>query len=448
MLSDEVLLARARRLIEDHVGWGNSADWTNQDFIALSKKIREDTGASVSHVTLKRLWGKVKYNGLPQIYTLNTLVQFLGYQGWRDFKVKNEDPAPPESNEGHTAAEMSNRHVSAKENSAYMSSVSIRESKSPSAGSLQLSKILFFAILLIGLAAVLIFYFPATRKKIDPKDYAFGSRQILQAGIPNSVVFNFDATKSPSDSVIIQQSWDKRLRTSVAKDQHQHTLIYYFPGFFNPKLLVDGQIVKELDLLIKSDGWLTAIGALPVPVYFAKKDVFAGGMMSLPIDKIKAQHLDPGPQAPLLSYINVQDFGEIYTDDFVFETSLRNDYREGSSVCQMTNIYLLCEGTAIGIPLCAKGCESAISFFFTDFRLSGKEKDLSAFGVDFKNFVKLRIESTNGKAKIFLDDKLAYLVDHPITRSKIIGIDFVFQGTGSVDYVKLSDRRVSFDDEF
>jgi hypothetical protein len=445
MLSDEVLLARAKRLIEDRVGWGNAADWTNQDFIALSKRIRQDSGASVSHITLKRLWGKVKYNGLPQIYTLNTLVQFLGYEGWRDFKVKNAgDPAAPELTAGDVCPEPTNGQVHTEVNVAYKSSVS----NAPSKGRRRLSKILYIAAILTALAAGFIFYTSTTKKKIDPKDYAFNSRQILQAGIPNSVVFNYDATKSPSDSVIIQQSWDARLRTTIAKDQHQHTLIYYFPGFFNPKLLVNGQIVKELDLLIKSDGWLTVAGATPTPVYFAKKDVIANGKMSLPIDKIKAQHLDLGPQAPLLSYINVQDFGEIYTDDFVFETSLRNDYREGSSVCQMTNIYLLCEGTAIGIPLCAKGCESAISFFFTDFRLSGKEKDLSAFGVDFNKFVKVRIESANGKAKIFLDDKLAYLVDHPITRSKIIGIDFVFQGTGSVDYVKLSDKSVSFDDEF
>lgn len=283
---------------------------------------------------------------------------------------------------------------------------------------------------------------------MNPADYAFSSREILQAGIPNSVVFNYDASKSPADSVIIQQSWDARLRTTVAKDQHQHTLIYYFPGFFNPKLLVNGQVVKELDLLIKSNGWLAAVGASPVPVYFNKEDFIADGKMALSIDKMKAQNLNLSPQAPLLSYIDVQDFGEIYTDDFVFETALRNDYREGSSVCQLTNIYLLCEGTAIDIPLCARGCESAISFYFTDFKISGKEKDLSAFGVDFKNFVKLRIESANGKAKILLNDTLAYLVDHPITRSKIIGIDFVFQGTGSVDYVKLSGNHVSFDDEF
>ena len=89
MLTDELLLAKAKKLIEDKLGWGDSADWSNQDFIALSKKIQEEINVSVSHVTLKRIWGKVKYESLPNTYTLSTLVQFIGYENWRDFKVKN-----------------------------------------------------------------------------------------------------------------------------------------------------------------------------------------------------------------------------------------------------------------------------------------------------------------------------------------------------------------------
>jgi len=170
--------------------------------------------------------------------------------------------------------------------------------------------------------------------------------------------------------------------------------------------------------------------------------------MSLPIEKIKAQNVSLSPVVPSLSFCNVQDFGEIYSDDFEFETSVRNDFRNGSAVCQMTNIYILCEGTAINIPLCAKGCESTLNFFFTNYAVSGKKKDLSAFGVDFDKYIKVRIKSENGKAEIFLDDKLACRVDSNISKSKIIGIDYVFQGTGSVDYVKLANDKVNFDDEF
>jgi hypothetical protein len=410
MRTDEELLAKAKELAEAKLGWGNSKAWTNQDFLALGKKITDETGAAISHMTWKRLWGKVKYDGLPQTYTLNTLVQFTGYESWRDFVVKNENQMPAKQKPVKPA--------------------------------------LLYSLVLSTVIICVLFFAWSGKSKIDSKDYSFSSRATRKAGVPNSVVFNFNAVKAPGDSVIIQQSWDTTRRTTVSKLERQHTLLYTFPGYFEPKLIVGRQVVQHHGLLIPSDGWLTAIVHAPVPVYFKKADAIANGKMTLPVTKMKAQNISFTPQPPMLSFCNVRDFGKIYSDDFVFETSVRNDYREGSAVCQTTNIYLLCEGTAINIPLCEKGCESANNLFFTTYSAPGKKKDLSAFGVDFNDFVKVRIVSAHGKATIFIDSKPVYTIDRQIMRSKIIGIDFVFQGTGSVDYVRLSNRLVSFDDEF
>ena len=41
MLTDEHLLTKAKKLIESKINWGDSNDWTNQDFVALSEKIQE-----------------------------------------------------------------------------------------------------------------------------------------------------------------------------------------------------------------------------------------------------------------------------------------------------------------------------------------------------------------------------------------------------------------------
>ena len=87
MSSDEAYISKARALIESRTGWGNSDQWTNQDFLALSEKIREQTGVTLSHVTLKRIWGKVRYDSLPNPHTLDTLARFAGYEHWRDFKL-------------------------------------------------------------------------------------------------------------------------------------------------------------------------------------------------------------------------------------------------------------------------------------------------------------------------------------------------------------------------
>jgi hypothetical protein len=86
---DQGLMRQVKRLFEEKTGWGSSDLWSNQDFLELSRMIFDQTGIALSHVTLKRIWGRVRYASLPHTRTLNTIVQFLGYRSWRDFRVKN-----------------------------------------------------------------------------------------------------------------------------------------------------------------------------------------------------------------------------------------------------------------------------------------------------------------------------------------------------------------------
>jgi hypothetical protein len=280
------------------------------------------------------------------------------------------------------------------------------------------------------------------------QDYTFSSKIVVTSGVPNSVVFDYDASHAPTDSVVIQQSWDTTRRVKVAKNGHQYTSVYYYPDFFHATLQVQGKVVKTHNLLITTDGWVPIVHHEPVPVYFNPQDAIRNGKLSLPIDLIKEKNIPMQPTPPSVWFCNVRDFGDIYSDHFVFETSVKNDYSEGSAICQMTKIYILCEGTAIWVPLCAKGCISDLDLYFTYFYSSGKRDDLSAFGVDFSKYAKLRVESDSGRARIFVNDHLAYTVPRHILHSKIIGIDFNFQGTGSVDYVSLSNGKVNYRDDF
>jgi len=86
---DEGLILQVKRLYEQKTGWGDSESWSNEDFLELSEMIFDQTGIALSHVTLKRIWGKVRYESLPRTYTLNTIVRFLGYRSWREFRVRN-----------------------------------------------------------------------------------------------------------------------------------------------------------------------------------------------------------------------------------------------------------------------------------------------------------------------------------------------------------------------
>jgi hypothetical protein len=455
MHTDETLIPHVIRLYEEKTGWGDSAGWTNQDFLRLSDLIRENTGVTLSHVTLKRVWGKVKYDSLPNTHTLNTLVQFLGYGSWRDFSVRNTLPSAPTPTETQPTPPNSLIPPTPLTSQTSPNPPALPEPPTPPPVEPALlpnrpilKKVWIFIPIFILLPLLLVLL-RGQQPSPQPRDYAFSSKKAVTSGLPNSVVFDYDATRSPDDSVVIQQSWDTTRRVKVSKTDHQHTSVYYYPDFYHATLQVHNHVVKTHNILIGSNGWLPLVEQDPVPVYFKKEEAIHDGRISLSIDQIKQKNIQLQPSPPTVMITNVRDFGDIYTDHFTFETSFRNDYSEGSAACQLSRIYLLCEGTAIWIPVCSKGCISTVDLFFTYYYTSGKREDLSAFGIpNPSDYVKLRIESDSGQAKILVNDKLAYTVKRHIIRSRIIGIMYRFQGTGSIDYVSLASDKASYRDDF
>lgn len=448
MLTEELLIEDLIKCYESVTGWGDSKEWKNQDFIVLSEKIQMKTGEAISHVTLKRIWGRIKYDSLPNSHTLDTLVKYLDYENWREFRIKTSGNGQKNSDTVGTAHVVQGNTVAVEKEPAIMKVLTPQPQRS---GKIKApKKILVFitAAIVVAIPLVWWLFFKPVPVIINDNDYSFSSKKVVTTGVPNSVVFSYDATKAPTDSVIIQQSWDRKLRQTVSKKDHQHTSVYYFPDFYHAKLIVGGRIVKQHNLLIKSGGWLSLITQKPIPVYFDRKDAMVNGKLSLSKEKIQAKNIKMQPSAPNLLYSYVDDLGEVYTDDFVFETSLKNDYKDGANVCQSTKIYILCEGTAIWVPLCTKGCVSDIDLYFANYSVSGKQHDLSAFGVDFDKFVDVKIVSHKGKAQVYINNKLAYSINGGIARAKIVGFDFQFQGTGSIDYVKLYNNKVHFDEEF
>jgi len=98
MQTEEELIFTCRLQIETALNWGPSERWANQDFERLSEQIMARTQVRLSVSTLKRIWGKVRYDSLPAITTLNALAQFSGYKNWRDFSARHShQPVPTNS---------------------------------------------------------------------------------------------------------------------------------------------------------------------------------------------------------------------------------------------------------------------------------------------------------------------------------------------------------------
>ncbi len=432
-------LADCRLQIEARLGWGDSGLWTSRDFEALSEKILEATHIHLSATTLKRIWGKVKYDSLPAITTLDTLAQFAGYENWRAFR-QDMTLSAASSPQGSTAA-----NTLPPPASTISSTIDLLQETASDKRNTPLSgNRLIWVWTIAGMGAVIVllgFYF--ARKKtsapaIDPSQYQFSSKKVLTEGVPNSVVFDYEASASPFDSVYIQQSWDPARRKKVSKHQRQFTSVYYYPGFFKAKLMIGKQIVKEHELLIKTKGWLPIIEQTPVPVYFEEKEAMSGTELELPVEKIREKNIPLQPQTPWIRYANVGNWGDLQTDSFRLEATVKNEYREGSAICQNTEIRILCDGSAIIIPLCDKGCVSELNMLVLARSFSGKEQDLSFLGVDFHDWIHVVCTGGNGMFRLFLDNRLVFQSPLPAKPVAIKGIDLRFQGTGRIRNVTLS----------
>lgn len=412
---EQELISQCLLQIEEILGWGKSVDWHNDVFYELSEAIQERTNVLLSTTTLKRVWGKVSYNNSPSISTLNTLSQFAGYNNWRDFKNHHEN-------------------------------FNIREEKKKNTTNLPTILAIASAIALIFISLFSVINPNKSEYSItDISKIKFSSKPVT-VGMPNSVVFNIDMASIESDSIYIQQYWDPTKTIKINSDQKQATGIYYFPGYFRAKLVVDGNVIKEHDLFIKSDGWSGSIDYNPIPKYLKTQQIINNGL-SLPIsiiDEIKSNKL------PLTStYHLVDDLGSISGDNFTLETTIKNVYNDKWAVCQTAKIYLLGSKGAFIIPFTISGCISNINVMLNDVYLNGKEHDLSSLGVDLSTFKDIKISVENKKLKVFVNQEEMFSANYNETMGKLVGIRFKFLGAGKVKQIRVlnaSGKTVIKDD--
>lgn len=399
--SEGSYLSQCLEQIESIVDRGPSATWAVYDFEKLSSAIYERTQVSLSVTTLKRLWGRLKYDSAPTLTTLNALAQFAGYADWRDFK-QNQDarnrpeviasPKPPG-----------------------------RKWKFPVIG----------LICAVILAPGIYFFLGASRKQqaFDPGQFEFSANKMITEGVPNSVIFHYDARVKP-DSLFIAQTWDISRKTLVPTDKHEHSAIYYYPGFFKAKLIADGQIVKTHDLWITSGGWLCTLDDEPAPVYLKKEECLKDSIVS--VDEAMLAPYRQASVTPRVRFFNQRDLGDLMSDNFTFETMLKNDFNDGTNTCHYTEVLIQCKDDIIIIPLAAKACVGNLSLYFCGARAESKSADLSGFGCDLTQWIRLRVEMVNKTATIYVNDTKAYTLTMPNDPTGVVGVQYRFNGAAAV----------------
>ena len=407
-------LERCKKTIEDKLNWGSSATWLNYDFEKLNELIFAETNIQLSVSTLKRIFGKTSYRSSPSLTTLNTLARFIGFTDWRDFTQSSMSPeyvremaSVPEN--------LPNQVVTVKPQSRYL---------------------IYGLIGLIVTIALIVFIIGRQNDKPDTSKYVFKADKIVTDGVPNSVVFTYDATAAQlKDSVFIVQTWDITRKKMVDKNGHHHSAIYYYPGYFKAKLIVNKEIVKTHNLQIKTDNWLALAESESrdkMPLYFTKTEVLKGNEIRIDKELLKKYELGLYPEPPKIRLFNQTDLGELSTDNFTFETVLKNDFSAGKAACQRVQVLIQCKDDVVIIPLSAPACVGSINLAVCGAQINSTDADLSGFGADLHQWTKLRIESRNKQMTFFVNGKRAYSLTFPNNPAGIVGLQYRFEGTGAV----------------
>jgi hypothetical protein len=398
---DYELVKKCLHEIEDRLNWGNSSEWYNHEFIELSTIIQDKTGVVLSVTTLKRIWGKVTYNNAPSISTLNTLSQFIDYKNWRDFKT----------------------HTSVKKLVIKKKTYPLKQFK---------PKALIGTLVILGGLFWVIFSFKNSSTTIDFSKIKFKSHSVT-TGLPNSVVFDFNLDNIQSDSIYIQQFWDVTKTIKINNKQKQATGIYYYPGYFRAKLLIDGKIIKEHDLFIKSNGWIATIDYEPIPKYVKVKEL---KLSDETLDEIKNNQL------PITSTFHfIGEFKNISGDNFVLHSKIKNNYAEKWAVCKAASIVIVGTKSAHIIPFSMLGCASDLGGMLSDVNLNGKEEDLSSLSLDLSEFKDVKIEVIDKKVIVFINGINVFTKIYTKSIGNIAGIRYRFLGAGEVKQFTILDAK-------
>jgi hypothetical protein len=411
---------RCLKRIEQHLGWGDSVNWTNYDFSKLSDEVHNRTQVRLSTTTLKRIWSRLKYDSAPTITTLNALAQFAGYSDWRHFC--KEDVVTVESGSPQPAVASANVESVGTQKRRYWPVVAIP--------------------LVIGAAFVILQ--GKEKARVDPAQFEFQANKVISDGVPNSVVFTYDATAANTDSVFIVQTWDIRRKKLVSRDNHNHSAMYYYPGFFRTKLIVGTDIVKTHDLWITSGGWLGVMEQDPVPLYFNKEEIVFDDRVEVDAALLSKYNLTLHPQPPRLRIFNQRDMGDIMSDNFAFETNVKTEFSEGAGACQFVQILIQCKDDVVGIMVGAKPCVGEMELYFCGAHASAKDADMSGFGADLSEWTNVRVETVNKNATILVNGRKAYSLTFPHEATGVVGVQYRFNGVGAVKdtWFQTNDRIV------
>lgn len=410
-LSEQQYIALCKKQIEEKFSFGKRHGYVQRDLEILSQHIEEKTGVSISLSTLKRLW-KNDFKQSPQLATLNALVAILDYKDWQHFKLENRNaktgPKP------------------------------------------------LFAGVLLSLVLLIIAWFVfsgagETKRKIKINGpIEFTTEKTVTSGIPNTVIFKYDVSNVDADSFYIQQSWNEKHRFPIDPAKSAFTNIYYESGFHRARLIANDSMISMQPIHILSDGWDPHIYYSEsdlIPVDFKNEDFINDGRLYLDQALLKKRGVDLS-RTFLSRITNSQEF-DIPSDNFSLTTRIKSD-SVFTSLCPWMTVIMVTDVHIFSVGLQKKGCERYAWYKMGEITRGGGDNDLSALGCDVYDWQNIQVSVREKNASIYINGELALKEKFKEDFGDIVALLYIFEGTGSIDYVRLDgpDENTVFVDDF
>lgn len=403
--------------------------WTDNDYKKLSQLILDETNISISHQTLKRLFGKVKYKEIytPQFATKNALALFLGYKDWQHF-VNLHFQNKPRSYDANIYQKIKITR-----------------------------KMVFIFCGLVVLIMIVVHSIRHAGQKENP--IVFFTKNV-SGTIPYTVSFQYDISKIKNQDVFIdldQKEIEDSLKfEKLDTDRKLINHCFESPGFYNVRLLIDGKVRASAKVHVRAKDWIS---------YYFNNDNFALRKFVFEFEnKIKDQEQDS------LLYISPKDINDqgfksntvyylehllykdfaLSADSSELKVKYKNSPADGGISCYDVEFRIIGENGIVSVMLVQKGCYRWSEVTVGEVHRNGKFNDLTKLSSEMASWNTIRIICKNNKSLVVNGNDTIFSSEYKMPIGSIKGIRLVTKGSGAFDYVRLlnSKGEIKFEDNF
>ncbi|EAZ83065.2 hypothetical protein ALPR1_12630 [Algoriphagus machipongonensis] len=208
-------------------------------------------------------------------------------------------------------------------------------------------------------------------------------------------------------------------------------------------------ILKEHDIQITTDGWLSVLTAPwgEKPLYLRKDETEKEGQVEVSKALLEKYGIELFPDLPEIRFYNQKDISGFTTDNFEFETEVKSGFSDGKAACQRVDIYLQGKEDILILPISRPECVGELFLAAFGLGVSSQTEDLSGFGSDLNDWVKVKVICVNKQISFYINEKLDFEIEVPNNPVDIVGVQYRFEGPGANRNTRLKsgEKEVSFD---